>query len=383
MSETVVKSSSSSPATLLAGKLELSRKSLQKHMLSNCDAQAFLRTRYIENLAAGNSVATTDGNALVTNSVQANQFVQLDIHDLPEAAAQNASVAVDLSVLRLFPGFLLEVAQNYAARSSSTSHADLTHLISQLAYARQQMIAGNLGLVGSIAHQYRATSIGHDDLLQEGVLGLIKAVDRFDVERGYQFSTYASYWIKQAISRLITKQDRIVHLPISVAEKAGKVVEAMRSFFLKHERWPTLAQLLRDLQDFGGLTEDEIKAIHAYYQAHYSLDASSSSEEGDGLELMTRMRQQQFALPLDELIEGNLNSYLNDAVASLPAKEADIINMRFGLKNHTEMTLQAVADHLQVTRERVRQIQNQALGKLRARFGFDLMPFLEANDGYQ
>lgn len=381
--ETVVNNQSISTGTMLAGKLDAARKALQSQMLSDSDAAAYLLRRYRESHALGNSVAASDKAGVESNSVQANQFVQLDINQLPEAAAPNGGVEPNLGMLRLFPGFLLEVARQYLSSDTASNHAELKQLTHELAYARQQMIAGNLGLVGSIAHQYRATSISQDDLLQEGVLGLIKAVDRFDVERGYQFSTYASYWIKQAISRLITKQDRIVHLPIAVAEKAGKVVEAMRTFFLRYERWPTLQQLFQSLREFRDLSEDEIKAIHAYYQANYSLDASTSSEDGDGLELMTRMRQQQFRLPLDELIEGNLNRYLNDAVASLPAKEADIINMRFGLKNHTEMTLQAVADHLQVTRERVRQIQNQALGKLRAQFGFDLMPFLEANDSYQ
>jgi len=157
----------------------------------------------------------------------------------------------------------------------------------------------------------------------------------------------------------------------------------MRSHYLANQRWPSLKQLMNLLQDNQGLSEDEINAIHRYYQAQYSLDASTQSDDGDdGLELMTRMRQEQFALPLDELIQRDFSRYLNDAVDSLPAKEADIINMRFGLKNHTEMTLQAVADQLQVTRERVRQIQNRALDKLRLRFGFDLMPFLETNDGY-
>lgn len=97
---------------------------------------------------------------------------------------------------------------------------------------------------------------------------------------------------------------------------------------------------------------------------------------------MERMKQQQFALPLDDLIERNLGQYLDQAVSTLPEKEAAILSMRFGLKNQAEMTLQAVADQLQVSRERVRQIQNEALKKLKNQFGCDLMLFLEPNDSY-
>jgi len=95
---------------------------------------------------------------------------------------------------------------------------------------------------------------------------------------------------------------------------------------------------------------------------------------------MATLKQQQFALPLNELIDRNLSLYLDNVVSGLPEKEATILTMRFGLKNHTEMTLQAIADQLHVTRERVRQIQNQALQKLKQQFGHDLAPFLEAND---
>jgi RNA polymerase primary sigma factor len=127
------------------------------------------------------------------------------------------------------------------------------------------------------------------------------------------------------------------------------------------------------------LAPDEIKIISSYYQATHSLDAAIS-EENDDQTLMATLKQHQFALPLNELIDQNLSLYLDNVVSGLPEKEATILTMRFGLKNHTEMTLQAIADQLNVTRERVRQIQNQALQKLKQQFGHDLAPFLEAND---
>jgi len=215
-----------------------------------------------------------------------------------------------------------------------------------------------------------------DDLMQEGIVGLIKAVDRFDPHRGYRFSTYAIYWIRQAISRLIVKQEKVVRLPVALAEKAAGVFEVMRACYLEHNRWPSLPEMEAQCD----LPLDDIKTISAYYQATHSLDAALS-EDGDDHNLMAGLTQQQFALPLDALISDNLNQHIGKVVASLPEKEATILNMRFGLKNHTEMTLQAIADQLDLTRERVRQIQNVALQKLKQQFGRDLLPFLEANEG--
>lgn len=200
-------------------------------------------------------------------------------------------------------------------------------------------------------------------------------MDRFDPSRGIRFSTYAIFWIKQAISRLIVKQEKVVRLPIALAEKASVVFEAMRSCYLEHGRWPSLGEL----QTRCELSLEEIKTISGYYQSTHSLD-TSLSDDNDDHTLMASLKQHQFALPLNELIDKNLSLYLSKVVASLPEKEASILNMRFGLRNHTEMTLQAVADQLHVTRERVRQIQNQALKKIKQQFGYDLMPFLEPND---
>lgn len=270
---------------------------------------------------------------------------------------------------------LIEMTKQVQSACDADDAQRLAAYCIQLQTSRQQMISANSGLVAFVANKYKTNSLGFDDLMQEGTIGLIRAVDRFDPYRGIRFSTYAIFWIKQAISRLIVKQDKVVRLPVSLAEKASTVFEAMRSTYLEHNRWPKL----HELQSLCDLTADEVKTISEYYQATHSLDASLSGDEDDQT-LMSRLKQQQFALPLDELIDRNLSLYLSKVVASLPEKEAAILNMRFGLKNHTEMTLQAIADQLHVTRERVRQIQNQALKKLKQQFGYELLPFLEAND---
>jgi RNA polymerase primary sigma factor len=162
---------------------------------------------------------------------------------------------------------------------------------------------------------------------------------------------------------------------VALAERAWVVFDLMRSCYLENNRWPTEAEI----QSQCSLSAEEIRTISNYYQDTHSLDAGLS-EDNPEQTLMDTLSQQQFVQPLNELISNNLNLFVTQVVATLTEKEAAILNMRFGLKNHSAMTLQAIADHLHVTRERVRQIQNQALYKLKQQFGYELLPFLEAND---
>ncbi|MBD9361033.1 sigma-70 family RNA polymerase sigma factor [Methylomonas fluvii] len=314
--------------------------------------------------------------------VQAENVVQLMGSEFAQQSLIARSVNRLLYSLHLLPVFLMDsAAQADSILTVDTEDgADFKKRLGkakrELRSLRQEMISANTGLVAFVAHKYKTSNLSFEDLMQEGLVGLIKAVDRFDPDRGICFSTYAIYWIRQAISRLIVKQEKIVRLPVALAEKAATVFEAMRSCYLRYERWPSIAELKLACD----LSEQEIKTISSYYQATHSLDASIGDDD-DNLELMAKMQQHQFSLPLDELIDQDLAQYVDKAVASLPEKQAAILTMRFGLRDHTEMTLQAVADQLHVTRERVRQIQNEALKKLKQQFGFDLMLFLEPKDG--
>ena len=304
------------------------------------------------------------------NIVQESHFVQADIltNALPGEFASAG----------FLPALLIQIAeqltnQNPEMDNGYRQHLQECHL--RLVSLRQQMIISNSRLVRFIAYKYRSSSISYEDLLLEGMVGLIKAVDRFDPDRGIRFSTYAVFWIKQAISRLIIKQEKVVRLPVALAEKASVVNEIIRNCYLQHDRWPSQAEI----ESQCSLSAEEIKLISSYYQDTHSLDAPLS-EDNDGPSLMDTLIQQQFLSPLNDLINSNLSLFIAHIIASLPEKEAAILNMRFGLKNHSEMTLQAIADQLQVTRERVRQIQNQALQTLKQQFGYELSPFLESND---
>ena len=310
--------------------------------------------------------------------VQKSDFVQLSSLDREGFADPTFD---HMRSLHFLPVYLLDIAEYIEMQCAKLADIDNFYISTMQAYRielkqlRQEMIASNTGLVAFVAQKYKVNTLSFDDLMQEGLVGLIKAVDRFDPDRGNRFSTYAIYWIRQAISRLIVKQDKVVPLPVALAEKSSGIVEVMRKCFLQNERWPTLTELKANCD----LSEQEIKTISSYYQSTY-VTAVGSDEENDEMSIMEKMQQQQFSQPLDDLIGSDLVTYMDRAVATLPEKQAIILSMRFGLKNHTEMTLQAVADQLQVTRERVRQIQNEALGKLKQQFGFDLMLFLEPND---
>lgn len=368
--------------TTVVDDMEQARQDLLLLLLAEEEASTLLLKQCLFHLSNGldisEIVSDKTANAII---VQDADFVQLDLGQTVQYLLENPIARYSLINLHFLPSFLIEVSglfmtMTHYRRDLNAYRTKLAQSLQVLQRLRQQMIAGNVRLVAFIANKYKTTALSFDDLLQEGVIGLIKAVDRFDPYRGYRFSTYAVPWIKQAISRLIVKQEKPVRLPVALAEKASAVFEAMRKAYLQTERWPSVEQL-KTLCD---LSEDEIKTIRSYYQATHSLDEETG--ENEGLALMERMKQQQFALPLDDLIERNLGQYLDQAVSTLPEKEAAILSMRFGLKNQAEMTLQAVADQLQVSRERVRQIQNEALKKLKNQFGCDLMLFLEPNDSY-
>ncbi len=375
-------SESKAKPLIYAMEMEEARLRLQSLLLKEHDARSILLDQCLCYLHSDLDICEIISTKTIdTIVVQDEDFVQLNYGQSIRYCLENTTNPFLLESLRFLPKFLMEVSDLYLARvvhnfSNSGYFAELTKTAKTLQRCRQQMISINTGLASFVANRHNTTMLSFDDLQQEGVVGLIKAVDRFDPNRGYQFSTYAIPWIKQAISRLITKQEKIVNLPISLAERASVVFDAMRTVYMQTERWPSVEQL-KLLCD---LTEDEIKTIRNYYQSTHFLD--DESEDDDGLTLMSRMKQQQFPLPLDEMINNNLGQFLDHVIAGLPDKEAQILTMRFGLKNNTEMTLQCIADQLQLSRERVRQIQNIALNKLKSRFGCDLVLFLEPNDSY-
>ncbi len=249
----------------------------------------------------------------------------------------------------------------------------LTTLSNRMVALRSEVAISNLGLVKYLVHQYHPQNMTQEDILQEGVVGLLKAVDRFDHRRQLRFSTYAAYWIQQAITRSMSKNDKLVRIPINLSPKAPTVFRMLNSRFIGTGNVPGVTELAKLCQ----LSENEVSTILISCRPTVSLDQNDANNPDASVSMLNFMEQQQFSSAIQSISESELKETLSIAINSLPEKEASVIRCRFGLENQAEMTLQDIAMRLQVTRERVRQIQNTGLEKLRRLIKCQITDYLE------
>ncbi len=226
--------------------------------------------------------------------------------------------------------------------------------------ARNHMIQANLRLVVKIALDYKDFGLPLLDLISEGNIGLIKAVERFDPRKGGKLSTYAAWWIKQSIKRALANQSKTIRLPVHLVDKISKMRRAAMKLAEEYGREPTDEEVAMELN----IPVNKVAHLKSVSIRPTSLDAPIG-EDGDSATFGDIVGDENATSPYENVREHNLKSDLNHMINSLDKREADILRMRFGLDGHDELTLEEVGRKFKVTRERVRQLQNLALQKIR------------------
>jgi len=252
----------------------------------------------------------------------------------------------------------LRQGQQLWAERIGCASGELKQALHQGRRARDRMIQANLRLVVAVAKKYQQRGMELLDLVQEGTLGLERAVEKYDPTRGFRFSTYAYWWIRQGITRAIATQSRTIRLPVHVTEKLNRIKKAQRQIASEQGRLASVADLAQEL----GLSEEVVRLTLMRVPRAISLDTRVGREQDTEL---SELLEDSHATPEQELAREHLHADLEALLEELSAREAAVIRLRYGLEDDQPQTLSEIGAGLQLSRERVRQIESRALLKLR------------------
>jgi RNA polymerase primary sigma factor len=313
------------------------------------ELHAYLEAEGIDVVGSDGRPAVTEGGRFEPEGGRAEKAP-----DAPRKPEIDLTVEPSLDSLRLYLRSIGKVelltAEREVALAQRIERGDL--------HAKQEMVEANLRLVVSIAKGYLGRGLSFLDLIQEGSLGLIRAVEKFDYRRGYKFSTYATWWIRQAVTRAIADKGRTIRIPVHMVEKLNKVVHVERQLVQQLGREPLPEEIATELECSAREVRDILRMAQQPVSLEKPIGEEEESELGDFVE--DEAAESPFEMASDNLRRENVRRALD----ALPQREREVIEMRFGLTGARPFTLEEVGRAFNVTRERIRQIENHTLKKL-------------------
>src|SRR5918992_1233446 len=334
-------------------------------LLNRGRSQGFLSTEEVANLLQEGDLSALEVEEFYA-ALEEEEITVVE-GEAAEAGGSEAAAAAAAPALQIAhavaTGDSIRMYLAEIGRVSLLTHADEIRLAKGIARgckrSKDRLVEANLRLVVSIAKKYRNRGVSFLDLIQEGNLGLIRAAEKFDHDKGFKFSTYATWWIRQAITRAIADKGRTIRIPVHMVEKVNKFHRTHRRMIQVLGREPSDEEIARQLD----VPVEEILRLQEISQRSISLETpvgdDDSSEVGDFLE------DAASATPTDAVSESLLKLHLREALDELPERERQIIELRFGMKDDRPRTLEEVGREFDITRERVRQIQMKTLNLLR------------------